>query len=340
MYKVGASLAIVVLLSVAAYTYASSSASEGITWLLPHQNQRYFDHATSTFDQVLRAESGGTLHLADTTYPEELGVEPTDHFTMKLLTDNRVQLVSDYLEHDSAHVSKLNALALPFIFENYDEALAFLDSPHADNVLNLLEEKTDFKALAFTMSGGMKVFVSPQRIDSPDDLRGKRIWSYFNGGPQIAALTALGVTPVYSAIHEASPDPEFLKTVDGVETTYSRIMLLVNNAPWFGKYVVDTNHSLSLTLLVVSKDYFNGLTPKQQTALTRAAKEAAKVEKADTVKQEGIIRAELERRGVHVVRLTAAQKESFRSTLSTVNSAYEDTFKSVLEDIKNQKAGR
>lgn len=339
MYKLLV-LVLVVLASAAAYAYAARPVSEGITWMLPHQNQRYFDRATSTFDEVLRAQSGGALHLSRTVYPKDLGVEPTDHFTMKLLTDNRVQLVSDYLEHDSAHVSKLNALALPYVFESYDDALAFLDSPYADNVLRLLEEKTEFKALAFTMSGGMKVFVAPERIDSPDDLQGKRIWSYFFGGPQIATLTALGATPVFSAIHETSPDPEFLKTVDGVETTYSRILLLVRNAPWFGKYVVDTNHSLSLTLLVVSKEYFNGLTKKQQGALVAAAKEAAKVEKADTVKQEGLIRAELESRGVRVVRLTAAQKESFRKATASVNTAYEDTFRSVLDDIRDQKAAR
>lgn len=322
-----------------AKAYTQTEHATALRWLLPHSQEEIFDRSTETFAKIIADESDGTLSLGGTLYPSDLDIPPTDHFTMKVLELHKAEIVSDYIEHiGSSHSTIFNGLAMPFLFDDYESALKFLDGPKANMVLDTLAEHTPYKALAFTMSGGFRIFVSHTKpIYTPADIQGMRIWSYFFGGPQISTLISLGATPVFYPLGEPKPDPEQLKTVEAVETTYSRIGLLLTHAPAFPKYVTETNHGISLTVIVVEKKFFDSLSSRQQKALQKAAHEAAVLEKQDSVAYEEQVRNSLRKAGVKIITLTPAQRGLFKEATQPVYSAYTTPFEQLLKAVTESR---
>jgi TRAP-type C4-dicarboxylate transport system substrate-binding protein len=317
---------------------SAESVAEPIAlrWVLPHPPEELFDEAKKIFAEELRDGSGGTLELTTTYFPNELGIEAGDHAFMQLLDDGKAEMVTDYVEHMGQHQYKFLALTLPYLFDDYNSALEFLDGPGAKPLLESLSEESPYHALAFTMSGGFRIFVSKDTpIEKPDDLRGMRVLNAFGGKIIDATAEALGYHSTFDIRSETNPTLELLDGFDATETTYTRIDRLLDNVPSFARYVTETDHAISLTVLVVTNEFYNSLSPQEQKALEKAAQDAARAEKRASIAMTEPMRKRLRELGATVVVLSPEQKVRFKDAVRPVREIYDGKFESVLQYLQS-----
>ncbi len=312
------------------------SATEPIkmSWLLPHPPKSLYGPAVQVFGDEIQKGTNGRIVLENSVLAADVGITAGEHHFMEYVDMHEGGLVSDYVEHLAIyHDEKFGALDLPYLFDTYPEALAFLDGPKAQPILDHLSAVSDYYALAFTMSGGFRIFVSKdKRIESPSDLKGMHVYTGFGYGLAGDTLLALGAIPLQDKDIEFSPDAKVLAGVDAVEVTYSRLAPILKTNPEFIKYVTETDHSLSLTVMIVSKKFFNSLSHHDQVALKNAAQAAAKVEKENSIAQEDVVRAQLRDMGATIVSLSPANHEAFKATTASVYKKYERIFGKDLVD--------
>ncbi len=254
-----------------------------VRWLLSHQPTSVFDRAAAVFAEVLEKESNGTLTV-DVVTPEEMGVMKGDIPNVdvfRYLDAGTVELATTYtvgLGNDAPAFWSLN---LPFLFKSYTQAGTILDGNAGRSILDTASP-TSAHALAFTMSGGFRIIVSKNtEIKTLADLRGKRIAT--SGGPVAeATLKALGAIAVPTNLENGAPVID-VETIDGIETTYSRLSSVVGSQSQYVKYVNETNHSLFLTTILASDVFYDSLSDENKVALQKAALAAAAVEREDSV---------------------------------------------------------
>lgn len=246
-----------------------------VRWLLAHEPASLFARSTEVFKNILEKESGGTMTLtvldgADLGY--EGDVPTADVFT--LMDRQKIELSSTLVTGIAQQDPSFNQLNLPFLFNDYQEAFAFLDGPDGTSLLASLASTTPARGLAFTLSGGFRVLASHDKLfKGIGDFRGARIVTTagITGEDTWRAVDATPVSSDYTAI--TSPD--------AVEVTYTRISSLPSQS--FIRYITETNHSIFLTAMIVRTSFYDALTPRQQEALQKAAVAAAHAEREDSL---------------------------------------------------------
>jgi tripartite ATP-independent transporter DctP family solute receptor len=157
---------------------------------------------------------------------------------------------------------------LPFVFRDIDHMHAVLDGPVGDQLLASCDAQ-GMVGLAFYDSGS-RSFYTKKPIQSMADLKGLKI-RVQQSDIWVAMMRALGAnaTPMpYGEIFTG------LKTglIDGAE----------NNIPSYesthhyevAKYFTLTEHSMAPEVVLVSKPVFDKMTPEEQQALRKSAKDS------------------------------------------------------------------
>lgn len=336
-------VAVVLLFAISALAAAvPRQPAEQLTWLLPHPPTVLFARAAGIFGSELSQLSGGSLSLEKTVLPDDVfppSYVDTHDFTgfVDAETPGHPRMVSEYVGHLGGTYSfNIRVLDLPFLFDDYSTALAYLDGPGGAQLLDDLAAKIPkYEPLAFTMSGGFRLFVSKDKpIRTPADMKGMVVLSGA-AGPVIQDTTrAFGAIPVQDPRLEFNPDMVKLQDADAAETTYSRLEPLLKADPNFVKYVTETDHSMSLTIVLVSKQFYESLTPDQQTALRKAAHDAAVAEKQDNIAYEDTMRAELAKNGTTIIRLTPEERAAFKAAVAPVRAELDPQFGGLAEEIQ------
>lgn len=300
---------------------ARAAQPTSVRWLLAHEPVGLYDEAVGVFAETLTRESNGELVLEvvrpDTEkYPN--GMSYAD--VLAELASGSVQLSSTFAVADGTTYNRFWALGLPFLFTDYDDALARITGASGEALLEGLSIEAPYKALAYTLSGGFRIIASDSfSVRTLSDLQGKRIAT--SGGPVAeATLAALGAEPV--TIREG----EKVKSVDGIETTYTRISETLDTAPSFAKHVSELNHSFFLTTIVVDDAFFASLSPRGQRALEQAARAAAKVEREDSIALAQATKESLIAQGSDISIPSAEVREALRELTSGVYARFEYLF--------------
>jgi TRAP-type C4-dicarboxylate transport system substrate-binding protein len=319
--------AIVVVM--AAYR-TSAHAQTGVIqvrWLISHQPTDVFKNATRVFAQELAKDSNGTMSLQVVT-PEDVGVMHGDipnSQVFQLLDSGNVQLATAYTVALGQQDPAIWSLNLPFAFDSYDQLPAFLDGPTGMQLLGTLASTTGARGLAFTMSGGFRIIASKDKsITSPADLKGLRIAT--SGGPVAeATLKALGAIPVPLDLESgnANIDPN---TIDGVETTYTRLSEVLGSNNEYTKYISETDHSVFLTAILANDSFFDSLSPKDQQALEKAALAAAQAERQDSITLGSTTRTQLQTEGSVITTLAPAEQSAFKTAVQPVYAQFAPMF--------------
>lgn len=251
-----------------------------VRWLIGHKPTEVFDASIQFFADELAKETNGRLVL-DVILPEELGYEnDIPHADiMRYLSEGEIELATTYTAALGATEKKLWMVMLPFLVPDYDGVELLLDGPVGERVLASVEDATDVRALAFTMSGGLRIIASSKPIDSPSDFKNMRI--AVSAGPVAeAALRALGAVPVPTNLEAETPN---LTNIDAVETAYSRLFSILGRESAYTKHIAETYHSIFLTTILASDSFYDSLSPGDQSALRRIARDAARIERADSI---------------------------------------------------------
>lgn len=314
---------IVVAVSFLALQHAATAKSvtrvQHVRWLLSHQPTDVFARATSVFAEELSKRTDGRLVL-DVVMPEELGYASTGDIpnadVLKYLDDGRVELATTYTVGLGKSDPALWAVNLPFLFSDYTSAGEILDGKSGAELLDTVVGKTNAHALAFTMSGGFRLFASKVSIRTPEDFKGKRIAT--SGGPVAeATIAALGATPVSTDLESANRSID-ASSIDAVETTYSRLSAVLGSKSSYTKNIAETNHSLFLTVILAGNTFFSSLSPADQSALREAAIAAAKVEREDSIALGEKTRSELVAGGTDIATFSRDQHAVMKASAKDV----------------------
>ena len=228
----------------------------------------------------------------------------------------------------SRTVPELEAISLPFQFENREQAFRVVDGP----VGKLLDAKFADKGLTdlgFMELGGRHVTNSKRPIKTVEDLKGLKIRMQPNE-THLATFRALGANPVamdikelYSALQQG--------VVDGQENPFS----VINASRYFEvqKFVSNTAHFFDFINVVANRRAFEALPAAQQKMLRESMAKAVAWQRSRAAAEETESIAEIKKRGMVFDEVTPQFREQMRKGSAGV---VEDVKKRVGADFVNR----
>jgi TRAP-type transport system periplasmic protein len=222
---------------------------------------------------------------------------------------------------------EIAAVSLPFVFENYDEAMRALSGPVGRLIAAKLDAK-GFTVLAWMALGEINFTNAKRPIRTLDDFKGLSLRVQPNP-THVATFRALGARPVAMDLQDV--DAALRQgDVDGEEqvneVTYS------NKYYESQKYLSDTRHFLDFHFLFVNKKAFASLDAKQQKIVREAAAIAAVQQRKIYAEVDKAALARLQEAGMQFDPLSAETRVAMRRATASV---VEDVKKWVGADVVN-----
>jgi tripartite ATP-independent transporter DctP family solute receptor len=227
------------------------------------------DHPVSAgvkkFAEIVAAKSGGKMQVKE--FPSnQLGSEQQQTSALQggvqemqaPATTSLVGIVKDY-----------GVIDFPFTVSNHAQAFALVDGPLGKALFEKLPEK-GLVGLAYWDLGFRNVTNSKRPITRPEDLDGLKLRVIPNP-VFLDTFKAFKANPVPMSFSELYTALE-TKTVDGQENPYS--VILSNKFYEVQKYVSGTNHVYGTNIILISKKFWDKLSPAEQKILQDAAIEA------------------------------------------------------------------
>lgn len=172
------------------------------------------------------------------------------------------------------HTSKLfrpfNAFLLPFLFADHAAGTLALEGPTAQKLYADFEKATGVRILGAFNGGFRGITNSIKPIKSLDDFNGMKV--RVPGSPVlISTMQKLGINPISMSTGEIFSALQ-QKTIDGQESGvawgYGKGFSEVQ------KYLTETRHAISGTVMAVNVKFLSGLSEGDQKAIADAAREA------------------------------------------------------------------
>lgn len=307
-----------------------------IRWVLDHKPIELFVRTARAYDEKIRELTDNTVQVEIYTakeYSEKFfGGEALPPNPLTVVDSGDAEVTQVETQWVGAfYNSDFFALEMPYLFTDHDHATRVLDGEIGKNLLNKLEQTGGAKGLAFTYSGGYRVFASNQPILNADDF--KQITCVGNFNPvRVDTVTALGCNVIpFSPSDVARPD--LISSVGTVETTLPRYELEAYDQGC--NHISSTDHSMFLTTILVNKDFFASLTAEQQTAMQVAADHVSKLERQWTVSEAEEIEKDLamhERKGIQFHKFAATEIDKLKDMVKPVYDKYRYVFTPRLVD--------
>lgn len=331
-------LALVALALLAWYSLPAPAEVSGqanmitVRWLIAHEPSDLFAKGAEEFARILEEESGGELELKLLT-PKDMDVELVGvgdippRTVFELLDNGDIEMSTVLATGIAEKVPEILEVKLPFLFKDADDAFTTLYSERGDRLLERISEKTNYRALAFTLSGGFRIFVGQKAItiDAKEGFRGANVITTA-GLMGERTLQALGATPLPTPHDiDAVPDPDDL---GAVEAAYTRLSAIKN--PAFVKHVAETNHSLFFTTVLVRDSFYDALSPKNQAALAHAARAAGEIEWGDSIALGEKTKQALKAGGAEIVEISPGLRATLREKVQPVYDWFYATYGSLL----------
>ena len=222
---------------------------------------------------------------------------------------------------------RIQVLDLPYLFTSRQAAFEALDGDLGKKISEYLLEK-GFVNLGYQENGMRHVTNNLRPVKSPGDLKGMKIRTMENP-MHIAYFKALGANPtpmswgeLYTALQQG--------TVDAEENPYA--IIIDGKLNEVQKYVSETGHVFSLTLLVTNKKFIEGLPEDLRAVVVKAGHDFALADRKMIADMEAEYKAELVKNGMQANELTAEEKKPFVSATADVYAQFEEELgKEIME---------
>ncbi|MBP1154945.1 MULTISPECIES: TRAP transporter substrate-binding protein [unclassified Paenibacillus] len=269
-------------------------------------------HKTSEkFNEELQARSNGRMKV-DIFPAGQLGAEK----------DMVQQLESGTLEfgiitnaYMSTRAEAFNAWSMPFLFKNLEETTAATKTEPAQKILDELS-KNGIQGLAYLTTGIRQVFMKEGFVDSPEDLKGKKIrvlgspsildfWRTVGAGP-----TPIPLPEIYTSLQSG--------VIDGIDIDTDA--LFSEKYYEIAKDLTITNHMAFPGIVVMSKMIHDQMSAEDQKIVAEAMQAAIDWGNQEAIEREHKNLVELKKLGVNVTELT--NTESFNAIRDEVYAKY------------------
>ncbi len=285
--------------------------------------------AAEAFAKDITAKSGGTVTAM--VYPSgELGGD-SDLVDAVAMGAGKVDIVITDASNYAQYEPTMAISAMPFLFDDFDTAWAFMDSEiEATAEKKLLDD--NIRVLAHYDNGFRCVTNSNGPINSPADMKGLLIRTPEN--PTImATMTALGANPqplAFSELYEALKQGTYDAQENPIPVIYNNKLYEVQ------KYLTVTNHIYSGMCFAISESTWKKLTPEQQQIISEAAVASAKTNRDMNRQQTEELIGKLEEVGMQINYPDLAPfAEATASVLESNASTYGDIILQLQQWVRN-----
>lgn len=310
-----------------------------LRWVIAHEPAYLFYRVAEDFKRLVNQHQEvvnvDIEILTNSEYNEKYSPsEPvTRHNLWKLLQDGTVQITQMQTTSLARQFNRqMHVLDLPYLFDTHEQAQQTLEGKVGQYLLNNFEESSRLKGLAYTYSGGFRLMPFAGTVSTLAEVAGQAVRS---GMSEIAqdTIRAFGFDPVPTEIDEVSGAIKADKAI-GAEHVAQR--LFPDQCQDWINTIIDTEHSLFLTSIVVNLDWWNNLDQQVQDIFTACAVEAARNERQLSIKDGQDSINQLQRTGVKVIKLNQYQKRQLRQQAQTVYDKYTNLYfeQSLVDTIR------
>ena len=318
--------------STAASTGSAAASGASVTLKLGFSTNEEDPRAKGAqqFKEEVEEKTGGAVTVQ--LYPSgQLGGD-ADLINSIALDSGTVDIIVTDASNFATYDAKMGISALPFQFETFDDAWAFMDSDiEAAAEEGLLAQ--NMRVLAHYCNGFRCVTNSKGPINSPDDMKGLLIRTPEN--PVImATMTALGANPQplsFSELYQALQQ----KTYDAQENPIP--VIYNNNLYEVQEYLSITNHIYSGMCFTISETSWKKLSADQQQIVSDAAKASADYDRELNEQQTNDLVSALEEKGMKINSPYLAPVAAATEKVLTDNA---DTYGDLLDQLKAWKESR
>lgn len=213
---------------------------------------------------------------------------------------------------------RLQLIDLPFLFPNREITHKVLDSDLANDLFQPLE-KIGLKGLAFWESG-FKQVTANREIRKPEDFKGLKV-RVMESPLLIEQYRTLGANPVpiafaevYNALQQGVVDAQENPLVSITKMRFYEVQ----------SHMMMTNHGYLGYAFLLSKAFWEKLSPEHQEIISKAALEAAQLERQEVADREGGFIKTIEDSGTIVVRFTEEELKEFANAMRPVHEKFAD----------------
>jgi len=319
-----------------------------LRWLIAHEPVNLFLRTANAFSDKIAELTNGQfeVEIKTSSDSEFKGVFKDTVFKDKI--DPIGLMETGNVEMSQMHISEIAknhyspdfyALDLPFLFRDHDHAAKVLEGQIGQNLLQGLSKNSSALGLAFTYSGGFRCVVSETKLNTIEDFKGIKFATTFNP-VSVDTAESIGAIPECFALRDFC---ERVKaegsTAEALETTIPRYLAQFKDTN--KKYMLNTKHSLFLTAVVISNDFWNSLDTETQQQFREAVLYASRLERQWSVEESesfanggthidlGVGYKEL---GVEYCELDESETEQFKKLTAPLFDKYKDFFEPGLID--------
>ena len=293
------------------------------------------DHPVSMgvhkFAELLAAKSGGKLKVQE--YPSnQLGNEMQQQAALQ----GGVQEMSAPATTSLAGIVKEFGLVdFPFSVGDFGQADALLDGPLGQKLIASLPDK-GLVALGFWDLGFRNVTNSRHPITRAEDLEGLKIRVIPNP-VFLETFKAFKANPVPMPFAELYGALES-KAVDGQENPFA--VILSNKFFEVNKFVSATNHVYAANIVLVSKKFWDRLSPAEQKMMQDAFNEARTYQRQ--VSREAAKKAvgELQAKGMQFNEVAPAEQARMRDVAKPVTDKFAASYDPAIVKLYNDELTR
>jgi tripartite ATP-independent transporter DctP family solute receptor len=293
------------------------------------------DHPVSAgvqkFAELVAAKSGGKLKVKE--FPaSQLGNEMQQQSGLQ----GGVQEMSAPASTSLAGIVKeFGLIDLPFSVTDFAQADALLDGPLGKTLIAKLSDR-GLVALGFWDLGFRNVTNSKQPITKPEDLAGLKIRVIPNP-VFLDTFRAFKANPVPMPFAELYGALES-KAVDGQENPYS--VILSNKFYEVQKYVSATNHVYAANIVLVSKKFWDKLSPAEQRVMSEAADEARAYQRSVSRDAAQKAVAELQAKGIAYNTIEPAERVRMQQIVKPVIEQFTNSYDPAIVKLYQDELAR
>lgn len=224
----------------------------------------------------------------------------------------------------------MHILDMPFLFRDHDHATRALEGEPGKQLLSSFSKESNIRGLAFTYSGGFRCVPAGKNVKSLADLAGESIRTGMNPMAR-DTFAAIGAKPMSMELEEMNVAVRDGYVIGG-ESAWPRIYPCDQNT--FSKAVVDTGHSLFLTSIIVSENFWAQLSPELQQIIAEAAIAAGRTERQRSIEDGADAMAKCEQEGIEVIKVSDSEREHFKNVTAPLYNKYQFA-PGLLDSIRN-----
>lgn len=265
----------------------------------------------NTFAKNVEAESGGAVKV--TVYGS--GTLGNDQESLDSVIAGTLDCAVNNTPIMSGYAEGLSVLDLPYLFENYDDIYAFLESDACKQMLDDFSS-TGAKILNLQCVGFRNLESSKGFVNKPEDLKGLKV-------RVTSSDVYLNTWKNWGANALTMPGPEVLTalqqgTIDGCDNVNN--VCIADGYQQYANYISVMEYATHFNGITMNAKKFDSLTPDLQNVILKAAQKAALdcTKNLETLNEEQL--KEMEAGGAEVSR--EVDKEAFKKASQNIYDGF------------------